>query len=81
MTAPREKTTKKQAKLHVGLALLEFARECTKDIPLGEFEKLRKDGAKTAQRRRKDGAKTAQISTIITCTELRNAMIQGRSSK
>jgi hypothetical protein len=56
MTAPREKTTKKQAKLHVGLALLEFARECTKDIPLGEFEKLRKDGAKTAQRRRKDGA-------------------------
>jgi hypothetical protein len=45
MTAPREKTTKKQAKLHVGLALLEFARECTKDIPLGEFEKLRKDGA------------------------------------
>ncbi len=45
MTAPREKTTKKQAKPHVGLALLEFARECTKDIPIEEFEKLPKDGA------------------------------------
>jgi hypothetical protein len=45
MTAPREKTTKKQSKPHVGHALLEFARECTKDIPIEEFEKLPKDGA------------------------------------
>ena len=45
MTAPREKTIKKQTKPHVGLALLEFARECTKDIPIEEFEKLPKDGA------------------------------------
>jgi hypothetical protein len=36
---------KKQVKPHVGLALLEFAKECTKDIPIEEFEKLPKDGA------------------------------------